>query len=225
MRPTLELITTYPVLIAIVLFPPLLTFLFGLLSNRRENMKIVLKHIDIANAILKPTLSTSNKKQIYLTEQLFRSTYKHPFNYDEITSLLSCRQPSKAIEQFLLAKKFLEFSTADNSFIEKKGNIISIYGKSPAHTGVVIVLRYFVFASLGALLGNSTLKFISSLYVDNSAPIDAYFMLAVILMALSLALIVIALKDLSQTGNKTIANEFLDDNYPKSEVKPLLHNR
>jgi len=42
MKPTLELVTTYPALIALILLPPLLTLLFGVLGNRRENKKIAL---------------------------------------------------------------------------------------------------------------------------------------------------------------------------------------
>ena len=188
------------------------------MGSRRDLTQIALKHIDSAFSILKPTFNTTNQKQIYLTEQLFRSTYKYPFNYEEIASLLRCRQPSKAIQQFLMGNKFIDFSIDNKIFVEKQGAWYSILGKSPVYTDIVIYLRYIILTMSGAMLGITTLSFITSQYVEGSNAVDKFFVLAVILIVASLVLIAFGFKDLNQEGKKIIADEFLEENYPQSSI-------
>ena len=148
-------------------------------------IKITPPYSIIADTILKPTFNTSNKKQIYLTEQLFRSTYKFPFDYDQITTLMNCKRPSTAIEKFLIGRKFLGFSPIKQSFVEKKGAWFSILGKSPKHTSWVIFIRYFIFSISGASLGSATLYLSISHYIESSQPLDVYFIAAAIALLVS----------------------------------------
>jgi hypothetical protein len=213
-----ELVSNHPWILVIVVLSVLAVIYREVMSIRKDLTQIALKHIDSASLILKLTFNTTNKKQIYLTEQLFRSTYKHPFNYEEISSLLECQRPSKAIQQYLVGNKFLEFSINNKAFVERQGPWHSILGKSPAYTGIVIYIRYIIFTMSGAMLGISTISFITSRYLEGNSTIDEFFVLAMTLLAASLGLIAFGLKDLNQVGNKTIADEFLKENYPQNNV-------
>jgi len=164
---------------------------------------------------LKPTFNTSNKKQIYLTEQLFRSTYKYPFNYDEIVALLSCREPSKAIQQFLVSKNFLEFSFEKKAFMLQEGAWYSSHGKNPIITNLILLARYFTFSMLGIGLVVIAIGYINKQYIAGSESVGVYFILAIVAIIFSLRLFIQAGKDLYQTGNKKIADEFLTENFPK----------
>jgi len=213
-----ELISNYPWLLVFSVLSILAVIYKEVLASRRDLTQIALKHIDSASSILKPTFNTTNKKQIYLIEQLFRSTYKHPFNYEEIVSLLECRQPSKAIQQFVVGNKFVEFSINSKTFVEKQGPWYSTLGKGPVYTGIVIYLRYIILAMSGAMLGVSTISFISSQYLERNNTIDEFFVLAMTLVPASFGLIACGLKDLNQIGNKKIADKFLEENYPQNNV-------
>ena len=68
------------------------------------------------------------------------------------------------------------------------------------------------------MLGVVTLMFIASRYIQGNEAIDVYFILRIITVAISLGLITAAAKNLSLSGKKIIANEFLDEIYPESKA-------
>lgn len=209
-----ELISSSPFILVLVITPILVTALFSVLNARRDSTKVALKYIETANAFLKPTFNTSNKKQIYLTEQLFKCIYKYPFNYYEITALLNCKLPSKSIELFLLGKKFLELSTTKKSFVEKEGPWYSIFGKSPLITNIMLLIIYSVLAMIGGILSVITWGFIRRRYLESNESFDIYFIFSLTVMFFCCSLIIIAVKFLRQVGKKKIAVEFINDNFP-----------
>ncbi|MGB1237448.1 MAG: hypothetical protein ACPG4U_04505 [Pseudomonadales bacterium] len=216
MRITFEQLLQAPWVLVLLFAPVALQAYRFIRSDRRDLTHVALKGVELANAVLKPTLSTTNKKQIYLTEQLFRTTYKYPFDYREIVALLGCNRPSLAIEQYLHAKVFLEYSTDQKVFVEKKGAWFSWFGKGPKLTDLILLVWYFVFGFLGVMIIQLTSTHLTKRLAEKDVLLSEHFIAEVIFFAISLGLIAAAFKCLWRIGSKVVADKFLEDNFLSS---------
>jgi uncharacterized BrkB/YihY/UPF0761 family membrane protein len=210
MNLTSDLISSYPIILIFVIVSGLITLLYGALTVSRDNKKVKLKYIEVASSILKPTFSTTNKKQIYLTEQLFQSHYKYPFTYAQISVLLSCENPSKAISEFPNRHYFLKLSDTKNSFIERNSEDGFIYNLNSWWTGFALFMSYMVLASSGVFIGYIGLELYDH-FLEVSI-LSAYTSTS-ILFILSVILLFLAYKSLSSVFKKNEAQKFLKEHF------------
>jgi hypothetical protein len=206
-----DLFSSYPVLFILIVLPALIAFLFKALNARTDHTKVTLKYIEIASTILKPTVSTTNKKQIYLTEQLFQSHYKHSFTYTQISVLLNCDKPSQAISEFRKVNFFLKLSSNNDSFIERDGSDSFIYKPNPFWTGVALFILYLILAPSGLYLGIAGLGLYEYLLSDSGPSIITAYIVTGTIFLVSAALLFIAYKSLSSVFRKSEAKYFLKE--------------
>jgi hypothetical protein len=206
----IELFANYPVLFILIAIPAVITILFKVLNARTDSSRVTLKYIEIASSILKPTFNTTNKKQIYLTEQLFQSNYKYPFTYQQISVLLNCESPSRAISEFPKICFFLKYSITKNSFVEKdKG----IYKLSALWTGAALIVMYAVLAFSGIYLGIIGLSSHDFILLISDLSAATAYTIAGFALIVSAALLFFAYKSLTYVFRKSEAKSFLKEHF------------
>jgi hypothetical protein len=210
----IELFTSYPVLFILIAIPVAITIIFKVLNARTDNTRVTLKYIEVASSILKPTFNTTNKKQIYLTEKLFHSTYKYPFTYSEILVLLNCESPANAISDFLKVKFFLKLSTTKKSFIERnRDNSSFIYMFDVWGTGLSLFAAYLIFAFSGVSLAIMGLNLNNLFVLDNSFSAIMFYFWTGISLVLSVLLLIVAYRCLNLVFKRGEARTFLKDHF------------